>query len=57
VHQLVIEVELAQPPQEPWISGYAEFGPEQLDGAQGEFLKLIVPGRSELRLLKMLDLA
>jgi len=57
VHQIVIEIEMDQPPEEPWLSGYAEFGPEQLDGAQGEFLKMIVPGQSELKLWKALDLS
>lgn len=57
VHQVVIEVETDQPPQD-WLSfAYAEVGPEEEEGSQGEFLKLIVPGRTELKLLKELDLS
>ena len=57
VHQVVIEVEAAQPPQDWFTTAYAEVGPEELGGAQGEFLKLIVPGRTELKLLKEFDLS
>ena len=38
-------------PEELWV--YADLPPE---GAQAEFLTMIVPGRTEIRLLKELDL-
>jgi hypothetical protein len=53
VHQVIVEVEVETIP-EPLLHGYADHPAE---GAQGEFLKLIVPGRSELRVLKELDLS
>jgi hypothetical protein len=52
VHRIVIEVEMEKVPEDPLV--YAEGAPE---GTQGEFLKMIVPGRSELLLLKELDLS
>ncbi len=50
VHQMVIELEVDKVPEEPWV--YAETAGE----AQEEFLTMIVPGRTELRVLKELDL-
>jgi hypothetical protein len=51
VHQFVAEFEMEKLPEELWV--YAEFAPE---GAQAEFLTMIVPGQTEVRLLKKLDL-
>jgi len=57
VHQVIGEVELETFPEDQWnrgwTSGYATIPPE---GPQAEFLQLLVPGRSALRLLKDLDL-
>ena len=50
VHQLVIELEVAKMEEEPLA--YAGIAGE----AQGEFMAMIVPGRTELRVLKELDL-
>ena len=51
VHQFVAEFEMEKLPEDLWV--YAESPPE---GAQAEFLKMIVPGRTEVRLLKELEL-
>jgi hypothetical protein len=53
LHQVVIEAETESAVSHLTERAYAELGGE---GAQGEFLAMIVPGRSELRLLKELDL-
>jgi hypothetical protein len=56
VHQVICEVEQEIVPEEQWewgwTSGYATIPGE---GAQGDFLRLIVPGCSTLRLLKSLE--
>lgn len=54
VHQVLIEVETEGVPGHLTERAYAEHGG---DGVQAEFLAMIVPGRSELRLLKGLDLS
>jgi hypothetical protein len=51
VHQFVAEFEMEKLPENPWV--FAESAPE---GAQAEFLTMIVPGRTELRVLKEIDL-
>ena len=51
VHQFVAMFEMEKVPEEPLV--YAEMAPE---GEQGEFLKLIVPGRTEIHVLKELEL-
>jgi hypothetical protein len=53
VHQVMVEAEVETIP-EPFLRGYAEHPAE---GAQGEFLQLIVPGHSELRVLKELNIS
>jgi hypothetical protein len=53
VHQVTVEVEGEEIPVSMLEHPYAE-GPAE--GAQGEFLQWIVPGRTEIRLLKELDL-
>jgi len=53
LHQVIIEAETESAVSHLTERAYAELGGE---GAQGEFLAMIVPGRSELRLLKELDL-
>lgn len=54
VHQVIVEAEVETIPAPFLERGYAEHPAE---GNQGEFLKLIVPGRSELRVLKELDIS
>jgi hypothetical protein len=54
VHQIIIEIEAEEIPPYVLERSYAEHPAE---GAQGEFLQWIVPGRSEMRLLKELDLS
>lgn len=53
LHQVVIEAETESAVSHLTERAYAELGGE---GAQGEFLAMIVPGRSELRLLKEIKL-
>jgi hypothetical protein len=54
VHQVTVEIEGEEIPVSMLEHPYAE-GPAE--GAQGEFLQWIVPGRTEIRLLKELDLS
>lgn len=51
LHQVIIEVETDSAAGYLTDHAYAELDSE---GAQGEFLAMLVPGRSELRLLKEL---
>jgi hypothetical protein len=54
VHQVTVEVEGEEIPVYMLEHPYAEHPAE---GPQSEFLQWIVPGRSEVRLLKELDLS
>jgi hypothetical protein len=57
VHQVVCEVEQEKIPEEQWNRGWASgYATLPVDGAQGEFLQFLVPGRTDLRLLKQLNL-
>ncbi len=49
VHQVVIEVELADPPQQFVARSYVEY---PADGPQAEFLQMLVPGRSTMLVWK-----
>jgi hypothetical protein len=51
VHRLVVEAEMEKLPEDPWV--FAE-GPPSKAGAV--FHEMIVPGRTELTLLKELEL-
>ncbi|MCB9156317.1 MAG: hypothetical protein H6645_04285 [Caldilineaceae bacterium] len=53
VHQITIELEMENTTDHPFVDGYAEM----VGGAQDDYLKMIVPGSSELKILKEIDLS
>jgi hypothetical protein len=55
VYQLVIELEVEDLSKEAWI--YEKAYAERASGSEDDFAQMIIPGRTELRVLKELDLS